>query len=151
MPLSVNLREQYRKERPRKKWFRDSYGNLSDRGFVTYLILAVVGTSVAASTPFVLGSGCGGARGEHVGYVTAIEEQKNVTWDSTVVYFKSDTESTQEDKYCVRDPLVRDALKAYAERRVPVVIRYENGLVMWRWECNGGDSIITGIHEIRER
>ena len=115
------------------------------------VLLVCIGVTLAVGLPALCVSGYGGASGEHVGYVTAVEDLQNVTWNATIVYFKTNTESTQEDKYCVQDAKVRDALQAYAAQRVPVVFRYANGFFMWRWECNGGDSIIVGVREASER
>jgi hypothetical protein len=103
---------------------------------------------VVVGVPFVCIAKVGGADGRHVGFVTAVEQQKNLTWDSTVVYFKTNPESTQEDTYCVVDPEVRDTLEVYARKRQTVEIRYQNDLVMWRQECNGGGSIITEVHAL---
>lgn len=103
-----------------------------------FVLLAVAGALIGE---------VGGADGRHVCYVTAVEDRVNVTWNSTVVYVKSNPESTQEDKYCVTDAALRTKLDDAAARRVPVVIHYRNGLILWRWECNGGDSVIVGVEE----
>jgi hypothetical protein len=92
--------------------------------------------------------GCGvGADGAHSVYVTSVEDRDFLTWDSTLVHCKSSTESTQEEAYCVDDPGVRAKLEAACRARRPVVIRFHNDFIFWRWQCNGGESIIVGVEE----
>ncbi len=121
--------------------FKDSYGD-----WYTWTIFALIlGWLPLLLVGLVFVSDCGGANGHHTGYVTAVEVQENVTWDSDVAYFKSSTESTQEDTYCVRDPELRQRLEWYSRTRRLVTIHYQNNLVLWRWQCNGGTSIIIGV------
>lgn len=129
---------------------KDKYGEWNGYAFALLMVAIIVGLCIVTGTPFLLASGCGGgANGEHVGYVTSVEDMDFLTWDSTLVHFKTDTESTQEDTYCVNDNDVAAKLRALAEERSAVVILYRNDLVMWRWECNGGDSIIVGVRKAK--
>lgn len=88
--------------------------------------------------------GIGGATGQHVGFVTAVEDANNLVWDSTLVYFKSSTESTQEDVYCVNDQPTRELLETLQESGSRVKVNFHNNFLMWKSQCNGGISIITG-------
>ena len=45
------------------------------------------------------------ARGEHTGYITATEKG-GILFTRNSVYLKTDTQSSQEDKYCVLDEAV---------------------------------------------
>lgn len=126
--------------------FHNAFG-IGLRMWVYYALIAL--PLVPLSFLAVSVQGFGGANGRHVGYVTAVEDQTNATWNSTVVYVKSNPESTQEDTYCVQDATVRAALDRASEKRSPVVIHYHNGFVLWRWECNGGESIIVGVDEVK--
>lgn len=47
--------------------------------------------------------------------------------------------------YCVRDPELRRRLERYSRAQQLVTLHYQNDLVMWRWECNGGYSIIIEV------
>lgn len=132
-------------EKKRGTWLRNDYGSFRDWVVFTFWGMLIAGWIPPLACGAILVSEFGGADGHHVGYVTAVEDQSNATWDSTVVYVKSNPESTQEDKYCVTSDKVRDALDLAARDRVPVVIHYRNDFIMWRWECNGGDSIIVGV------
>jgi len=113
---------------------------------VTSLILIVLFTTTLmfGSIPI---SKIGGLNGEHTGYVTAVEHQDNLLYDSDVVYFKTDLESTQEDKYCVNDPELKRQLKEYSKAVEQITIQFYNDFVMRRRDCNGGDTIIVGIEE----
>lgn len=88
----------------------------------------------------------GGSHGQHSGYVTAIEYSDNLLFDATIVYFKSDMQSSQEDKYCVNDEDTINKLKTYSHLKTPVIIFYKNEFITWSWDCNGGDSIIYGVN-----
>lgn len=90
---------------------------------------------------------CGGSNGRHTCYITSVEDAVNVTWDSTLVYTKTDPQASNEDKFCVVDSRVREQLDLAAKKRARVTIHYQNDLILWRWECNGGDSIIVGVEE----
>lgn len=96
---------------------------------------------------FLLVGDCGGSKGHHTCYITSVEDAVNVTWDSTLVYTKTDPQASNEDKFCVVDGKVREQLDLAAKKRTRVTIHYENDLVLWRWECNGGTSIIVGVEE----
>ena len=89
--------------------------------------------------------GIGGKVGEHTGYVTAVDFKDNLVWDSTIVYFKTDTESTQEDNYCVNDEILIKILKEKSRNHEKITIKYSNPYMLWRWKCNGGNSIINNI------
>lgn len=87
----------------------------------------------------------GGADGQHTGVVTAVERAKNITWDSTIVYIKSDTSSTQEDRYCVESDTLAQKLRDFAETGERVTVKFRNDLIMLRWDCNGGASIVYDV------
>jgi hypothetical protein len=83
--------------------------------------------------------------GEHTGFVTAIENSGYI-FHTTSAYFKTNTQSSQEDKYCVTDPVVIDELKQYQESNQNITIEYSNNFLMPFWQCKRTDqSIITGV------
>ena len=109
-------------------------------------ILSLLGLSVVFGiTMAIFYNDLGGSNGEHTGYVTAIEFNDNLLWDSTLVYFKTDTESTQEDIYCVNDASLKAQLKELASTKSQITIHYKNPFFFKRSECNGGSSVIVGI------
>lgn len=122
-----------------------SLGNFADDHPLVLLFGALALLVALIGTPALCCAGWGGADGHHSCYVIAVEDQNNFTWDSTVVFVKTDPQASNEDKYCVNDSDVRKKLEAAARDKTFVVIHYRNKFLMKRWECNGGDSIIVGV------
>lgn len=87
----------------------------------------------------------GTSTGFHNGVVTAVEHNSNILWDSDLVYFKSDAQSTQEDRYCVNDEDLKNKLLRASNANQRVTIKYSNDFLLWVWECNGGESIIYAV------
>lgn len=84
------------------------------------------------------------ADGQHTGYITA-EEKSGMFWQTEKFFFKTDTMSSQEDIYCVKnDTLYAEAAK-YVDNKTHVTIFYSNGLWLPLWQCNGGDTIVYRI------
>jgi hypothetical protein len=94
---------------------------------------------------FISLNGIGASEGKHIGYVTAVEFNDNIIWDANLVYFKTDTESTQEDIYCVNDAQTKALLEQYAVSKTRVTVRYQHPFWFWRSICNGGTSVIVGV------
>ena len=71
--------------------------------------------------------------GEHTGYVTAVENSGYVfhTWTA---YFKTNTQSSQEDKYCVTNRALVAILQAYQESGEKITIKYDNGFFIPFWQ-----------------
>ena len=90
-------------------------------------------------------SGVGKTQGQHTGYITSVEYESNIIWPADLVYFKTDTQSSQEDKYCINKDILTQA-KEFAKNRQLVTIEYSNDFFMWKWDCNGGSTIITKIN-----
>lgn len=86
----------------------------------------------------------GASQGKHTGYVTAVEFNDNILWDANLVYFKTDTESTQEDVYCVNDKSLKIKLEEFTKSKTKITIIYNHPFWFWRSLCNGGESIIVG-------
>ena len=83
--------------------------------------------------------------GEHTGYVTAVENSGYVfhTWTA---YVKTNTQSSHEDKYCVTDSSVVQALQYAQENGAKITIEYGDNFFMPFWQCKGSDqSIINNI------
>lgn len=89
----------------------------------------------------VFGSFYSPTNGEHTGYVTAVENTGFIfhTWGA---YFKTNTESSQEDRYCITDPTVVEQLKYYQRAAVKVTIKYSNKFFIPFWQCKGKDSSV---------
>jgi hypothetical protein len=90
-------------------------------------------------------NGLGASHGTHTGFITAIEHNDNLIWDADIVYFKTDTESTQEDEYCVdMQTSLRSELEKLSKTKTLVTIEYKHPFWFWKSQCNGGESIIIG-------
>lgn len=87
----------------------------------------------------------GASNGSHSGVVTAVEYNSNVIWGSNIVYFKTVRESSQEDRYCVNDETVKNQLVEAQKGKKDVTIYFKNNFIMWKWQCNGGESIIYKV------
>ena len=83
--------------------------------------------------------------GEHTGYVTAIETN-GIFFKTTSVYFKTDAESTQEDRYCVIDKDLVEELRKYQSERKLITIKFYD-VISYGWKnCKVEDiGIISGI------
>lgn len=111
--------------------------------FSAMIVIAVIGGIII--TLFGL-RGVGTAQGTHTGYITAIEHQSNIIWGADILYFKTDSQSSQEDVYCINNNLLDEARK-FQQNRTLVTITFQNDFLMWAWDCNGGSTIITEIQE----
>lgn len=88
------------------------------------------------------------ANGQHTGYITA-EEKSGYIWETDKFFFKTDTMSSQEDIYCVRNETLYAEASRYVDSKTHVTIFYSNGLWLPPWQCNGGDTIVYRIEEVR--
>ena len=107
---------------------------------IAFVIIGVVFVGICLN-------GVGASHGKHTGYVTAVEFNENILWDSNIVYFKTDTESTQEDVYCVNDKTVKAQLDELAKQKAHITIEYKHPFWFWRSLCNGGESVIVGYEK----
>lgn len=82
--------------------------------------------------------------GNHTGYVTAVEKS-GLIWKTGTAYVKSDTQSSQEDQYCIIDPSVYAQLTAASEVKAHVTVGYVDWLHKAVQVCNGESAIITSV------
>jgi len=83
--------------------------------------------------------------GQHTGYVTSVE-QSGIIWKTWTVYIKTDTQSSQEDTYCVTNPSVVSDLQLAATRKSSVTVYYSVPLLTWKWQCGGEQSTVQSIN-----
>lgn len=84
--------------------------------------------------------------GTHKGYITAIETN-GLIWKTDSVYFKTDAQSSQEDRYCVIDKKIKAKLLSYQESKTLVTIEYMDYFSKgWKY-CKISDDagIITDV------
>ena len=87
----------------------------------------------------------GSSNGLHTGVVTAVEYNSNLIFGANIVYFKTVRESSQEDRYCVNNENVKNQLIEAQKEKREVTINFQNNFLMWKWQCNGGETIIYKV------
>lgn len=87
--------------------------------------------------------------GEHIGYVTAVDKE-GLFWKNYHVYFKTETESSQEDEYCVIrfDNELANKVKDEARNKTLVALKYKTFFSLNPSMCHA--SQITGIEAIKQ-
>lgn len=83
-------------------------------------------------------------KGEHTGYVTAVE-RNGLIWKTGRAYIKSDTSSSQEDIYCVTDNNIYARLEELSKDKTKVTIQYNDYFVKGLKECGDEQAIIYGV------
>lgn len=104
-------------------------------GITFVVILGILGAALGFRTP---------NNGEHTGYVTAVEKE-GIIWRTDRAFFKTNTQSSQEDAYCVRSPAIVEQLKTKQEAGDRITILYGRSWFVWPWQCGNESSIIQGI------
>lgn len=125
---------------------RDS--SSGDRFGVAVMLLALIG--VVVTTLFLLlvlftprpfwerGSG------QHTGYITATDNSGTL-FKKKSVYFKTNTQSTQEDVYCVTDDSIYSELIKAQESGVKVTIEYTSYVAGGFATCGEHSEIIKSV------
>ena len=83
-------------------------------------------------------------RGEHVGYITSVQKQ-GVFFKTGRAYLKTDTQSSQEDAYCVIDDKVYDALWEKAKTKEHVSVKYFRWFSSGISNCGGEGDVIYEV------
>ena len=85
------------------------------------------------------------SNGEHKGFITSAETT-GLVFKTHTVYVKTDTQSSQEDSYCVVDDEVFKKLKDAVETKEPITVVYIDWFSRGIANCNGElAGVITGI------
>ena len=112
----------------------------------TIAVLIIVGLFVGFVHLFLYGWHVQIGQGEHTGYITAVETN-GIFFKTGTAYVKSDTQSSQEDVYCVADKSLLPQLTALSEQKAHVSVSYVDWLVKGFAYCNGEDAVITGVQQ----
>lgn len=94
---------------------------------------------------FISGAGMPGS-GQHKSFITAMDTG-GFFFKTTDVYFKTNTQASQEDVYCVRDQKVKDQLAAAQASNKNVLISYETRLWISPVACGGSREVIEAVSE----
>lgn len=81
--------------------------------------------------------------GSHTGYITAVERE-GIIWKTYTAYVKTNSQSSQEDKYCVDSSVVEELKKAQVENK-QVTVNYKRGFTLPIWECSGESTEIISV------
>lgn len=85
--------------------------------------------------------------GSHTGYVTSIETN-GIIFKTYSVYFKTETESSQEDRYCIIDEELKNKLAKYQKEKKLITIEFFDWIIRGVKYCKSGDiAIISGVEE----
>lgn len=106
---------------------------------IACLIILLIGVVVSFLITLRLGFPL---KGEHTGYITAVE--KDGLFQIGVAYFKTETESSQEDTYCLSDDMYTKAQEVSREKQL-VTVNYSRGWFVPVWECGGNGIQVVGI------
>lgn len=88
-------------------------------------------------------------QGKHTGYVTAVQKQ-GIIFKTGRAYVKTETESSQEDIYCVVDTEIFKELQEISENNERVIFNYKSWLLPAIKECAGESDIIFAIEKINK-
>lgn len=86
--------------------------------------------------------------GTHVGYVTAVETNGAI-FPTDRAYLKTDTQSSQENSYCVVDADVLSQLRAASEAKSKVEVSYFTWLSSGVTSCDGEDAVIGSVRVLQ--
>lgn len=82
--------------------------------------------------------------GEHTGYVTAVEKT-GLFFKTGEAHFKTDTQSSQEDSYCVMSDSVYEKLAAASRTHEKITVKFIDYLVKGQANCGMEDGVIVSI------
>lgn len=88
-------------------------------------------------------------RGEHTGYITAVERH-GIFFKTNTVYLKTDTQSSQEDDYCVVDPEVFSKLQEYSTTKQHINVYFLSWFASGVTNCDGEGAVIYKVEPITQ-
>lgn len=99
------------------------------------IVTAIVLFIIAVTVPFNLVWG----KGEHKGYITAVDTHENFLSHTTTVYFKTNLQTSQEDMYCINNESTDliDKAKQSLSTSKNIVLKYENLSFTGWFNCSG--------------
>jgi hypothetical protein len=120
-------------------------------GLFAWLIASLVFLGIiifVVSIPFV-GFHYETGRGEHTGYITSVEKS-GIWFKTNSAYLKTDTQSSQEDIYCVIDPEIYTQLQEVAKNKSWVNVYYFSWLSTGISNCGISGDIIYKVEVINK-
>jgi len=87
-------------------------------------------------------------RGEHTGYVTAVQKQ-GIIYKTGRAYVKTDIQSSQEDLYCVIDEEVYIRLQEVSKTKEKVSLKYLSWFASGVKNCEGEGDVIYDFEVLK--
>lgn len=87
-------------------------------------------------------------RGEHTGFITATEKH-GIIFKTNTVYVKTDTQSSQEDSYCVVDEGVYKQLQKSSIEKTHVNVYFFSWMFAGIKNCGGESDIIYKVEPLK--
>ena len=112
--------------------------------FIGFVVLLILTPTVFLTITFFTGIHYETGRGEHNGYITAVEKY-GVFWKTGRAYLKTDTQSSQEDAYCVVDEKVYEQLGKAVTTKEHVVVSHKSWFIPAYWECGKEGAVIYSV------
>lgn len=114
-------------------------------GFAVAIILVVVFIVGLQMTGLHIQTGTG----KHVGYITSTETI-GLFFKTERAYLKTDTQSSQEESYCVIDSKVFNELQSLSEKHAHVEVSYFDWFAKGIAYCDGENGgVISSVIEIK--
>lgn len=113
------------------------------KGFIIAIVLVVV-VVTGISHLVLYGWHHEIARGEHTGYVTAVVD-RGIFFKTMRVYVKTDTQSSQEDSYCVTDPAIYAQLQQYGLSKTHINAYFLQWIASGLANCSGEGDVIYKV------
>ena len=89
------------------------------------------------------------SRGEHTGYITAVE-RSGIFFKTGTAYLKTDTQSSQEDDYCFIDKEVEKQLQKYSIEKIHVNVYYFSWFNAGIINCGSEEAIIYRVEPLNK-
>lgn len=106
------------------------------------LVLGVIAVVVFMFSMIFNGVHVETGSGQHTGYVTAVSKQ-GLIWKTGRAYIKTDTQSSQEDSYCIISDNVYNKLASESEKHSKVTVKFISYLSAGLTQCEGEGEIIV--------
>ena len=116
--------------------------------FILLFLYAIIWVPLSFIPVYVVGFHYNTGEGQHTGYVTAVEKN-GLFFKTGSAYIKTDTQSSQEDIYCVIDENVMDELRAFADTKQHITVKYHSWLFPGIKNCGIEGAIIDSVEEIK--
>lgn len=111
---------------------------------VSISVLGFIGLIIAFVVIQFTGLHIDTGRGEHTGYITAVE-RNGLIFKTGKAFVKTDPSSTQEDEYCVIDDAVYDRLAEAARNKEKLTVTHQSYFATGIHECGSEPAVISGV------